>query len=129
MTQEPIVDLGRRWADAERRTDAAALDGLLAEDFTAIGPLGFVLDRRQYLEPRRSGVLRIDAFSWDDVAVRLYGTVAVATGVVTQHASYGGQDASGRFRVTQIAVQRAGSWLLAGIQYSGPMPDGPPGRG
>ena len=129
MSHEQILELGQRWADAERRADVAALDALLADDFVAVGPRGFVLDRRQYLEPRRSGALTTDALSWQDVSVRDHGAAAVAVGVVAQHAAYQGQDASGRFRVTQIAVQEAGRWLLAGLQFSGPIPDMPPKQG
>ncbi len=36
---------------------------------------------------------------------------------------FAGQDASGRFRVTQIAVQQAGGWKCATLQFSGPIPD------
>ena len=129
MTHDQILDLGRRWADAERRADIAALDALLADDFVAVGPRGFVLNRQQYLEPRRSGDLKTDALSWQDVSVRDYGAAVVSVGIVTQQAAYQGQDASGRFRVTQVAVQKAGRWQLAGIQFSGPISDGPPRQG
>lgn len=132
MTREDVLELGRRWADAERRGDADALAELLVDDFVVVGPLGFVLDRQQYLEPRRAGVLRLDAHSWDDVSVRDYGAAAVAGGIVTQQSTYQGQpapQASGRFRVTQVAVHQDGRWLLANIQYSGPIPDMPPRQG
>jgi ketosteroid isomerase-like protein len=126
MIQDQILALGQRWADAEQRGDSAALDTLMTDDFVAVGPRGFVLNRQQWLDRYRSGALKIEAFSWEDVSVREYGTAAIALGIVAQFASYQGQDASGRFRVTQIAVQKAGRWLCAGVQYSGPIPDVPP---
>jgi uncharacterized protein (TIGR02246 family) len=129
MTRDHILELGRRWAAAERRGNAGALAELLADDFTVIGPLGFTLDRQQYLEPRRNGVLKLDAHAWDDVSVRDYGETTVAVGVVTQQSTYEGKpapQASGRFRVTQVAVHRDGRWLLANLQYSGPIPHMPP---
>lgn len=132
MTRDDVLNLGRRWADAEGRNDAGALEKLLVDDVTVIGPLGFILDRQQYLEPRRKGVLKLDNHSWGDVNVRDYGTIAVAVGIVTQQSTYQGEpasQASGRFRVTQIAVQQDGRWLLANIQYSGPIPDMPPRQG
>ena len=61
MTRDQILELGRRWAAAEGRGDADALAELLVDDFAVIGPLGFVLDRQQYFEPRRAGVLKLDA--------------------------------------------------------------------
>jgi ketosteroid isomerase-like protein len=129
MSHEQILDLGRRWADAERRADMVALEALLADDFVGIGPRGFVLSRQQWLERYRSGDLKIDAFWWDDVAVREYGDAAIAVGIQTQRASHRGTDASGRFRVSQVAVRQAGRWLLAGLQLSGPIVDAPPRQG
>jgi hypothetical protein len=34
------LDLVQRWAAAEARNDAGLLDGLLADDFVGVGPLG-----------------------------------------------------------------------------------------
>ena len=129
MTHEQILDLGRRWADAELQGDADALDALLADDFVAVGPRGFVLNRQQWLDRYRSGDLRNEAFSWQDVAVRDYGEAAIAVGVQAQRTFYQGHDASGRFRLTLVAVRRGDRWLIAGLHLSGPIPDVPPGRG
>jgi len=126
MNRDHIPDLIQRWADAENRSDADALDALMTDDCTLIGPAGFVLDRQQCLDRYRSGGLKTEAFSWSDLRVREYGATMVVVGVVTQRAAYQGQDASGRFRATQIAVQQAGQWKCAGLQFSGPIHEMPP---
>jgi uncharacterized protein (TIGR02246 family) len=113
-----VRQLGQSWAEAEERTDAQALAPLLAEDFVLVGPLGFVLDKPQYLGSRRSGDLRHTSFTWEDVRVRMYGDAAVAVGVQAQRSTYQGRDASGRFRVTQVAVEQDGRWVIAGIHLS-----------
>jgi mannose-6-phosphate isomerase-like protein (cupin superfamily) len=110
--------LGQRWADAELRGDADDLEPLLADDFVLVGPLGFVLDRQQYLGSRRSGDLRHTSFVWEDVHVHVHDRAAVAVGTQTQQTTYQGRDASGRFRVTQFGVERGGRWLLAAMQLS-----------
>lgn len=112
------MELGREWASAELGGDAEALAGLLDDTFVLVGPLGFVLNKQQFIGSRRSGDLRHQSFAWDDVQVRDYGGVAVAVGTQTQQTTYQGRDASGRFRVTQIAVDRAGRWVLAGMHLS-----------
>ena len=76
--------------------------------------------------PLPLGDLTVDAFSLGNVTVREYGGAAVAVGVVTQRVAHRGQDASGRFGVTQVAVQHGGGWRIAGVQFSGPVPDAPP---
>jgi ketosteroid isomerase-like protein len=115
---DQILELGRRWAAAERAGDADALAPLLADDFLLVGPLGFMLDKTQYLGSRRSGDLKHDSLVWDDVLVRGYGDAAVAVGSQTQRTTFQGRDASGRFRVTQVAIRRGDRWMLAGLHYS-----------
>jgi len=118
--ERAVLDLGQRWAAAERRGDVEALGATLADDFECVGPLGFVLDRQQYLAPRRSGDMTHEALAWEDVRVRVYGQAAVAVGTQTQRSTYQGQDASGRFRVTQIAVRddAEAPWRIAGMHLS-----------
>ena len=113
-----VHHLGQRWAEAERQGDASALEPLLADDFVLVGPLGFVLDKQQYLGSRRSGDLRHASFAWEDAHARVYGEAAVVVGTQTQRSTYQGRDASGRFRVTQLAVEREGRWALASIHLS-----------
>ena len=125
MNHDQLPELARRWAEAESRSDADALDALMTDDCALVGPRGFVLDRQQCLDRYRSGGLRTEAFDWSDLSVRAYGSTTVVVGVVTQRASYQGQDASGRFRVTQIAVKQGDTWKCAGLQFSGPIPEVP----
>jgi len=117
-THDQILDVGRRWAEAEVDGDVDALDALTVDDFTLVGPVGFVLDRHQWLERYRGGDFATTALAWDDVAVRDYGDSAVAVGVVTQQAAYQGQPSDGRFRVTQVLVRRGDGWQLASLHYS-----------
>lgn len=124
-TREDVLDLSRRWAEAERDGDADALDGLSTPDFTMVGPLGFVLPKDAWLDRYRSGQFKITALTWGEVVVRDYGQAAVAIGVYDQQAEYQGIQADGKFRVTLIAVRPAGEWLLAGLHLS---PITAPGR-
>src|SRR5262245_58842851 len=101
---DQVLELGRHWANAERAGDADALEPLLAYDFVLVGPLGFMLDKTQYLGSRSSGDLRHESLVWEDVRVRAYNEAAVAVGAQTQRTTYQGRDASGQLRVTQVAI-------------------------
>ena len=49
-TDQQIRELGDRWVRAEVSADVDALAELSTEDFTLVGPLGFILDRSQWPE-------------------------------------------------------------------------------
>ena len=123
-TEAEILQIGVRWTDAEQRADVDALDALSTDDFTLVGPVGFVLDKQQWLDRYRSGAFRTDSLSWDEVSVRDYGTAAVAIGKQTQRAEFQGQRADGEFRTTHVFVKSGDRWLLAGLHVG--MLGGPP---
>jgi ketosteroid isomerase-like protein len=121
-----VLDLVGHWAAAEQDNDAEALDKLLAGDFVGVGPLGFVLDRDQWLGRFGNG-LENRAFAVEDAQVRDYGAAAVVVGVLAQETSFQGGDNSGRFRLTLVAVRPADRWLLANAHIGMlQQPAGPP---
>jgi ketosteroid isomerase-like protein len=119
-TTAEILALGKRWAEAERRADIAVLDDLAADDFRLVGPLGFVLDKAQWLERYRTGALDTRSLTWDEVEVRDFGAAAIAIGRHTQQATYAGRSADGQFRIMHVFVRDdVGSrWRLASVQLS-----------
>jgi hypothetical protein len=64
--------------------DVETLDSLLDADFMCVGPLGFVLNKEQYLAPRRSGDLKQAELTWQVQRVRVYGEAAIAIGSQVQ---------------------------------------------
>ena len=122
--QNGVLDLVQRWAAAEERNDAEALDGLLADAFAGVGPFGFILTRDQWLARFANGLVN-RSFVVTDLQVRDYGTAAVGIGVLAQETRWQGTDNSGRFRVTLVAVQEGEGWRLAHV-HIGPL-QGPPG--
>jgi len=121
---DDILDLVDRWAAAEQGNDAGQLDGLLADDFVGVGPLGFVLTRQQWLERFGNG-LENRAFRVEEPQVHEHGSAAVVIGVDAQETSFRGADNSGRFRLTLVAVRPADRWQVAGV-HIGPLQSAPP---
>ena len=121
---DDILSTGQKWAAAEGSGDAATLAELVTEDFRVVGPVGFILERPQYLG-RYQGGFTPESVAWDDVSVRDYGSAAVTIATVTQKASFQGQRADGQFRVAHVFVKPGDRWLIANVQYSmigGPSP-------
>ena len=120
-----VLDLVQRWAAAEEKNDAGALDGLLDGEFAGVGPFGFILTRDQWLARFANGLVN-RSFTVTDLQVRDYETAAVGIGVLEQETSWQGHDNSGRFRVTLVAVRMDDRWRLAHV-HIGPL-QAPPGR-
>lgn len=122
-----ILALHQQWAEAELRGDVAAIEPMLDADFLAVGPLGFMLTKEQWLARHQPGELKNQELTWDDASVRQYGDAAIVVFAQSSRATYKGNEVpGGRFRVTLIAVQREGRWVIAGLHLS-PIAQ-PPGR-
>ena len=118
-TQAEVVERATQdWAGAELRRDVPFLDKTLSEDFSAVGPRGFLLNKAQWLDRYRSGALENDSFAWEAPAVRLYGDSAVVTGLQSSAGRHQGNPVGGQFRVTQTWVKDAEQWRLAAIHLS-----------
>jgi uncharacterized protein (TIGR02246 family) len=119
MSEQEVLDLVKRYAAAELNGDAGAYDDLVTEDFHGIGPVGFVLNKQQWVG--RLANVKNDAFEVKDATVRVYGDSAVVVGVQDQTTTVMGRDTSGQFRLTLAAVKQDGKWVIANAQLSGPL--------
>jgi hypothetical protein len=115
---EQLHDLDRRWTEAEVGGDMTTLDCLATDDFTLVGPAGFVLDKQQWLDRYRHGVLRTRSLRFEENATRVYGDTAVTIGRQAQEAEYRDHPVNGEFRVTRFAVRDNSEWRLAGLLLS-----------
>lgn len=117
-----LSTLAEEWAAAELAGDTASLKALLADDFVAVGPRGFVLTGEQWISRHESGSLKYGSFGLDEADVRAYGDAAIlvcrqtATGVYEDE--NGRYDIDESFRVTLVFVRQDENWRLAGLQLS-----------
>ena len=117
-TEEEIRTVGIAWVGAELGADVATLDALATDDFHLVGPFGFVLDKRQWLDRYRSGDFATSALTWHDVETREYGDSVVTIGTQSQQAAYKGSPSNGDFRITHVFVRDRDRWKIAGMQLS-----------
>jgi ketosteroid isomerase-like protein len=102
---------------AEAMEDAGAFESILAEDFRAVGPVGFVLNKAQWLNRYADG-LKIQSYDIGDLEIRQHPNVAVCIGVLRQEVTYQGRPNNGTFRTTLIYLNESDEWMLLGMHIS-----------
>ena len=105
-------------AAAERDGDAATTDRLLTDDFIGIGPVGFQLPRRAWLQRLIDGDLHYDELSLDEVTTRPYGDCAITTARWNARGTARGHPLPEATRATLVTVKDGDEWRLASIHFS-----------
>jgi hypothetical protein len=117
MTADTVNIFIDSWAKAELNGDSAFLDRVLADDFQAVGPRGFIVNRQQWLERFSTG-LHYESLSIEDVQPRLHDGTAVVIATQKQTATFNGMRSDGDFRVTLFLERQADDWRILGMQLS-----------
>lgn len=101
---------------ALRGNNGAELDRIYADSYTFIGDTGVMTTKAQRLAAFKSGDMKFESISFDDVNVRMYGNTAVATFRVTSKVKTNGKDAGGQFNTTATFVKMNGRWQEVAAQ-------------
>jgi ketosteroid isomerase-like protein len=119
------------WTAAETDGAAEAVDALLTEDFTGVGPLGSVLSRDDWLERHASGALRYTSLRLEETQVREHGDHAVAVARQTGEGTYQGHPVPRALRATVVLRRQPAGWRIAHVHTSfvAGTPGAPPSPG
>jgi Domain of unknown function (DUF4440) len=111
--EQEIKAVEQRWLDHEDRPEV--VEFILADDFVHVLPVGFIgkRDHLEYLRKHPDHLRGIRCF--EELRVRLYAEVAVATGIVYAVRSDGTPK---RTNFTDVFVRRNGAWLAVNAQES-----------
>jgi len=71
-----VEEFAQEWAATEQRGDARFREGALTDDFVGVGPLGFMLNKEQWLG-RFAGGLSYESFTLDEMETRFYGEASL----------------------------------------------------
>ena len=96
------------------KPDAKELERLYADEFTSINASGQVLNKSAVIAARVSGRLIFQSYALDELTIRIYGDVAVATS--SQRIE--GSTVSGRLRHLRVLIRRDGRWQLIASQQT-----------
>jgi ketosteroid isomerase-like protein len=109
----------KKYRTALLQKDAATLEQIWADDYTFTNGAGEIHSKAERLAHLKSGATSLDSISQEeDMKVRLYGNVAVATGRITIKGQYSGKQASGQYRSINVWVKGATGWQLVANQLT-----------
>ncbi|MCA1602250.1 MAG: nuclear transport factor 2 family protein [Acidobacteria bacterium] len=108
--EHEVMRINREWVDAIVRGDASATERFVATDGVFTDATGSIFDRTQQIAMIKSGDLKLESATFDDVKVREYGDTAVVTYRSTDKGQYKGKDFSGQYRWTETWIKRDGKW-------------------
>jgi len=124
----------RRYFDAVRRNDAAALDALLAQDYVEVSPLGQVDKRAQVIgfyrvaaKAQTGQASELAEVAVDELSVRVYGDVAVAIAGESFKMNVAGKLVARPMRSTLIWRRTDGAWKLVSSHHTTIRPPIDPG--
>jgi ketosteroid isomerase-like protein len=110
------VELSR--GQALLRADTAALSRMVADEFIEISRLGQLRTKADNIRDIASGALRLTSVKYDSLAVRIYGDIAVLTGIADNTGTFRGFPFSGKIRYMRIFVRRDGRWQAVAMQQT-----------
>ena len=111
-SEQAVRNLEQRWLDNEDSPDA--LETILADDFVHVLPMGFISKRDQVDYLRKHPASSRSAKHFDELRVRVYGSAAIANGVVSELREAG--TAPQKTIFTDVFAKRQGVWQAVNAQ-------------
>jgi len=112
-----------RAAESERKgallsADTVALSRLTGSEFYEVNRLGQLRTRAMNMLEISSGALKLRSVSYDSLSVKVYGNVAILTGIADNVGEFRGMPFSGKIRYTRIFVRRDERWQAVVMQHT-----------
>ena len=120
--EQAITKLERDWAAASVKADMAATDRIVADDWIGTSWDGQIQPKAQIVDELKTGTYKPSSMNVDNIKVRVFGDVAVATLTQTEKSQYKGKDSSGRYLYTDVWVKRNGNWQVISSHGCKPVP-------
>lgn len=111
-TAQELIKLENAWTAAIVERDGTFLEQLYADEYLYTGSDGSVADKETDIAEIVSGRVKLESFKLEGMKVRVYGDVAVVTGLNTLKGRYKRKDIGGPYRFTDVLVKRNGRWQV-----------------
>lgn len=116
--EQTLRMLSEELFQAYPKQQSSVLDRILADDLTVINPDGSTGNKAGEMGSLRSGALKLESVTNDDVKVRIFGETAVVTGRATIKGQIEGKEIHDQNRYTSVFVKRRGRWQVIAMQIT-----------
>jgi ketosteroid isomerase-like protein len=111
-----LVKVENDWGNAWVKSDGKFLDQLYATEYLATSSEGFVYNKVDGIKDDTSSEYGEKSFSLSNLRVRIYGEIAVVTGLNSVKFTKGGKAEQVDARFTDVFVKRDGRWQCVATQ-------------
>ena len=115
---QTVKQLERDWLDALKAGDVDKLGQIIADDWTAIGPDGATIGKKDLLADVKSGASTLSSYELGPMDVKVVGGAAVVQGSDTQKSTDKGKDSSGKYAWMDVFAMRDGKWQAVRSQIA-----------
>ncbi|MGZ3375724.1 MAG: nuclear transport factor 2 family protein [Phenylobacterium sp.] len=116
--EQELINIEAQWSKAGVDHDIAAVDRIVAADWTGQDKSGKVTHKADILADMKSGKAKSTAVTNRDLSVRILGDVAVVQGSDDEKSMYDGVDTSGAYTWTDVFQKRGGHWVVFASQVT-----------
>lgn len=115
-TEEDLNRLEEKRYAALIAGDWAALDALLADEFFYNQGGGGSVSKSAFIDYMKAGEAKVKKATREDTRIRLYGDIAVVTGVTHVDVTLKGEDKTLHSRYLHVWTKTSGDWKLVARQ-------------
>ncbi len=113
-----IIALERTRQEAFVRGDVEFLDRQTAEDYTTVNFTGALSTKPEMMRSLRAGTTKVTSYELSELRARVYGAVAILTGVYRDQSSVNGRDRRVNVRFTRVFVTDGAVWRAVSYQQT-----------
>jgi ketosteroid isomerase-like protein len=110
--EQDITRIEKEMVAAVLKGDTGPSNRYLADQYIFTGPDGATMGKAESINDLKSGSLKLQAATLDDMKVQVYGDTAVVTYSSNDKGTYKGKDISGKTRWTDVFVKQNGRWMV-----------------
>lgn len=113
---DSLKQLEQDWGDATKAMDTHRLNQIFADDWRGVGYAGKVWSKESILSDLQSEKSKLQSFEFGPMDVKLFGSVAVVQGSITEYRNEDGQNRTYKVAWMDVFEKRGDKWVVVRSQ-------------